>query len=79
MATTIQISDALLKKLQTMKFSSKETYEDTIWDILEDRMELSEQTKKNIVEAEEDIRAGRVHKWEDVVKELKINVQHHSF
>jgi predicted transcriptional regulator len=79
MATTIQISDDLLKRLQIMKLSSKESYEDIIWDIIEDRMELSEQTKKNIAEAEADIRAGRIHKWEDIVKELKINVRNNRF
>ena len=79
MVTTIQISDDLLKRLQLMKLGSKESYEDTIWDIIEDRMELSEQTKKNITESEADIKAGRVHKWADVVKELKINVQHNRF
>lgn len=79
MATTIQISEELLKRLQIMKLNSKESYEDTIWDILEDRMELSEETKKNIAESEADIKAGRVHRWEDVVKELKINVRNNRF
>jgi len=37
-------------------------------------MKLSKETRRNIAEAEEDIGAGRVHKWADVVKELKINV-----
>lgn len=45
-----------------------------IWDLIEDRMEFSEETKKNIEEAERDIAEGRVHKWEDVKKELGINV-----
>lgn len=79
MVTTIQISEDLLKRLQVMKLNSKESYEDTIWDIIEDRMELSEETKKNIAEAEADVKAGRVHKWSDVVKELKINVRNNSF
>lgn len=79
MVTTIQISEDLLKKLQVMKMNAKESYEDTIWDIIEDRMELSEETKKNITESEADIKAGRVHKWEDIVKELKINVRNNRF
>jgi predicted CopG family antitoxin len=79
MVTTIQISKDLLERLRLMKLHEKESYEDTIWDLIEDKMELSEQTKKNIAEAEEDIRKGRVHKWEDVVKELKINVSNNRF
>jgi predicted CopG family antitoxin len=79
MATTIQISEELLSRLKKFKFNEKESYEEIIWDMIEDKMELSEEAKRNIAEAEEDIRAGRVHKWADVVKELKINVRNNSF
>ena len=54
MVTTIQVSNELLKKLQMMKMHVKESYEDLIWDLIEDRMEFSEETKKNIAEAEKD-------------------------
>ena len=74
MVTTIQVSNELLKKLQMMKMHVKESYEDLIWDLIEDRMEFSEETKKNIAEAEKDFKEGRTHKWEDVKKELGINV-----
>jgi len=74
METSIQISKTLLYKLKQMKLHEKESYEDLIWDLIEDRMELSEETKKSIERAEEDIKKGRVHKWEDVKKDLKINV-----
>ena len=40
----------------------------------EAKMELSEETKKQIQKSEEDIKQGRTHKWEDVKKELDINV-----
>jgi len=56
MVTTIQISNELLKKLQNMKIHEKESYEELIWDLLEDRMELSEETKKGIVEYEKSIK-----------------------
>jgi predicted CopG family antitoxin len=79
MATTIQISTELLEKLKKMKMHEKESYEEIVWDLIEDRMELSEETKRDIKLAEEDIRAGRVHRWEDVVKELRINVRNHNF
>lgn len=74
MDTTIQISKDLLETLKKRKLSARESYEEIIWDLLEDTMELSEQTKKKIAKSEEDIKKGRVHKWKDVKKELKINV-----
>ena len=50
----------------------KESYEEVIWDALEDSMELSDETKKRIKIAEEDIKADRVYSLEDVKKELGI-------
>jgi predicted CopG family antitoxin len=74
MDTTIQISKEVAERLKEMKISNSESYEDVIWDLIEDRMELSEETKRNIKEAEEDIKAGRVHKWEDIKKEFGVDV-----
>ena len=77
MDTTVQISKELLEKLKLMKIHNKESYEDLIWDLIEDRMELSEETKKNIKEYEKDIKEGRTDKFtslEKVKEELKINV-----
>ncbi|MFH1310829.1 MAG: hypothetical protein ABIH65_00295 [Nanoarchaeota archaeon] len=77
MDTTIQISKELLGKLQKMKMHNKESYEDIIWDLIEDRMELSEETKRDIAEYEIDLKKGKsrkFHKWEDVKKELNLNV-----
>ncbi len=70
MATTIQISTDLLEELKKRKMHIKESYEEVIWDLLEDTMELSKETLKNIKEAEKDIKAGRVHTLEEVKKEL---------
>ena len=72
MATTISVSQELLSKLKERKMYDKESYEEVIWDALEDSMELSEETKKRIKLAEEDIKAGRVYSLEDVKKELGI-------
>ena len=72
--TTIQISNELRDLLVARKLHAKETFEEVIFDLIEDTMELSEQAKKDIAEAEADIKAGRVHKWEDVKMELGINV-----
>lgn len=74
MGTTIQVSNELLERLKVMKISNKESYENLIWDLVEDSMELSEETKRNIAQSEKEIRRGKVHKWEDIKKDLKINV-----
>ena len=60
MATTIQVSEELAETLKEMKFSDNESYEEVIWDIIEDTKELSKETKQHLVQAEKDIRDGRV-------------------
>ena len=70
MATTIQVSNDLLEELKNRKMYAKESYEEVIWDLIEDTMELSEETKRNIKEAEADIKAGRTVSLEQVKKEL---------
>ncbi len=44
MATTIQVSTELAEELKKRKLYEKETYEEVIWDIIEDTLELSEET-----------------------------------
>ena len=70
MVTTIQISQELLAKLKERKLYAKESYEEVIWDALEDSMELSAETLKHIKQSEADIAAGRVHTLDQVKKEL---------
>ena len=70
MATTIQISPVLQKELNKRKMFERETYEEVIWDLIEDSMELSEETKKHIKEAEKDIKAGRTVTLAQVKKNL---------
>lgn len=72
MATTIQISEELKKELSRKKFSDRETYESIIWDLLEDTTELSKETKKELEEAREEIKSGKVYDLRQIKKELKI-------
>lgn len=74
METSIQISIELLEKLKKMKIHAKESYENIIWDLIEDKMELSEETKRNIEISRKQYKEGKVHKWEDIKKELNLNV-----
>lgn len=70
MATSIQVSEELRKELVKRKFYDKETYEEVIWDMIEDSLELSEQAKKEIAQARAEIEAGKSHTLEEVKKEL---------
>ena len=70
MATTIQISDNLLKELKQRKIYDKESYEELIWDLLEDNMELSEETKKHIEQSRKEIEQGKTTSLSEVKKKL---------
>lgn len=70
MATTIQISKDLQQELVERKLFDNESYEEVIWDMIEDVMELSEETKKAIRLAEKDVKEGRTVSLEEVKKNL---------
>ena len=70
MATTIQVSEDLQSELSKRKLFERETYEEVIWDLVEDTQELNEETKKEIAEARKEIRRGKYHTLEQVKKEL---------
>lgn len=69
--TSIQISKELLEELKSRKMYDKESYEDIIRDLLEDTMELSEQTKRRIKASEADFRAGRVRTLAQVEERIR--------
>jgi len=66
MVTTIQVSNELLETLKKRKLHEKESYEEVIWDILEDTMELSEEAKKSIAQSEKDFKEGRFYTHEQM-------------
>jgi len=70
MATTIQVSKELLQALKAKKVFGKESYEDLIWDLLEDHMQLNEETKKAIEKSRKEIMEGKVHSFESIKKEI---------
>ena len=57
--TTIQISDSIRGKLERMKLFERETYNDVLERMIEDNLELNEQTKKDIEEAKKRIKSGK--------------------
>ena len=72
MVTTIQISEELKKELARKKLSSRETYENIIWDLLEDTIELNEITKRDLEESRNEIKAGKISTLGQIKKELNI-------
>lgn len=70
--STIQISEKLKKKLSSRKVYARETYEEIIWQLIEESEELSDSLKKAILKAEDEIAAGKVHTLEDVKSKLGI-------
>ena len=70
MDTTIQISSSLKKELLKRKFFSKETYEEVIWDLIEDNQELNDQTKKEIAKSRAEFKAGKTHTLAKIKKEM---------
>lgn len=71
MDTTIQISNELLERLRTMKIYNKESYESIIWDLIEDRLSFSEETKINIKKSEKEIKDGQIISLESIKKNIK--------
>ena len=77
METSIQISHELIQKLKMMKMYAKESYEDLIWDLIEDRLEFSKNVKDSIKKYESDLTKEKKEKFtklHDVKMELGIDV-----
>ena len=72
MVTTIQVSEDLQKELKRRKLHTNESYENVIWDLIEDTMELSEQTKKDIEISRRQYKKGQYVTLEQLKKELKL-------
>jgi len=72
MVTTIQISNNLQEELSKRKLFDRETYEEVIRNLMEDTMELNEQSKKEIEQARAEIRNNKYIKLDEVKKRLGI-------
>lgn len=70
MSTSIQISEDLQTELVQRKLFAKETYEEVIWNLIEDTQELSEAAKREIEKARAEIKAGKFKTLAQVKKEL---------
>jgi len=73
MATTIQVSLELVEELKKRKLFDNESYEEVLWDLIEDTLELSEETKKIIEESRTEIEQGVFYTHEQVKKRFQLN------
>ena len=73
---TIAVSEGLVEELDKLKMHKRETYEDIIWDLIEDTKELSEETKRDIAIAEKEIAEGKTISFEEVKKKMLNHVRH---
>lgn len=64
--TTIQIDNRIRTLLLKQKMSEKESYNDILERILEDAMEFTEQTKKDIAESKKQAEKGETHSLKEI-------------
>lgn len=64
--TTIQISSELKEALRKRKLHTKESYEDIIWDLLEDQMHLKDEIVKEIEIGRKEFLDGKYETIDDV-------------
>ena len=67
--TTIQISSELKEALQKRKLHSKESYEDIIWDLLEDQMQLKDEIVEQIEKGKNEYLKGKFETMDEVFGE----------
>jgi len=76
MPTTIQVEIETKERLEKLKGSERQTYDEIIRKLIEeaeeDRLEFSEKTKSAIAKAREDVKKGRVYTTKELIMELKI-------
>lgn len=67
--TTIQISSELKEALRKRKLHSKESYEDIIWDLLEDQMQLKDEIVKQIEKGKIEYLKGKFETMDELFGE----------
>jgi predicted transcriptional regulator len=76
MATTIQILEPTKERLESLKHSKRETYDEIIRELIElaeeENLELSEKTKKELKIAREEIKKGKVLTTKELIMELGV-------
>jgi 6-pyruvoyl-tetrahydropterin synthase len=72
--TQIKVSEELKSALDSQKQFDNETYEEVIWDFLEERLPLSDETKKNIEISRKEFKERKVTPIEELMKEYSLSL-----
>jgi len=74
--TLIQVRKSTADKLQNMKGSQRQTYDEVITRLLQEAEGeiLSEEELKDIEKGLDDVRKGRMHSLQDVAKEFNVKL-----
>jgi len=76
MVTTIQILEPTKEKLESLKHTKRETYDEVIRELIElaeeDNLELSEETKRDLKIAREEIKKGKFLTTKELIRKLGI-------
>ena len=72
MPTTIQVSNALKAELTALKLYERETYDEVLWNLIEDSRELSREALALLAEAEADVAAGRLVSLDELARDLDL-------
>ena len=67
--TTIQISSELKEALRKRKLHSKESYEEIIWDLLEDQMQLKDEIIEQIEVGKNEYLNGKFETMDEIFGE----------
>ncbi len=68
--TSIQIKKDTKLKLDSLKLSKRDTYNDIIENLIEDSLELNDDTMKDIQDAIKEYKQGKSHSFEEVKNQL---------
>jgi predicted transcriptional regulator len=68
--TSIQLKKSTKRKLDSLKLSEKETYNDVIENLIEDSLELSEKTLEELKIARKERKEGKVHSLDEIKREM---------
>jgi len=68
--TTVQLEIKTKRELETLKLSERDTFNDVIENLIEDTMELSARTKKEIELALKEAKEGKVAAHKEAKKQL---------
>lgn len=66
----MQVSIRLKKELDSLKIHPRETYNDVLERLLEDRRELNSETQLRVEKARQDVRAGKFKTHKQLLTEL---------